>query len=298
MARRAGADLLHVPVPIGPAWGTLPLVVTVHDLLVLTEPRRFRRWHRLYSAATIPSLVRRARQVIAVSAHTRAVVLDRFRLAPARVHVVPNGVRDDFRPVSHDDPRLAAVRARLGLPVRYIASIGQVEPRKNVERLAAAARHVATRPGCRELVVVHAGPLGWGVSVDAVPAAAAASGGAFRLIGPLAADELALFVGGAEALAYPSLGEGFGLPVAEAMASGVAVLTSHAGALAETAGPDAEIVEPTSVESIEAGLERLWTDDARRTVLAAQGLARAVRWRWPAVAAATRRVYADALRDA
>ncbi|MCU0623852.1 MAG: glycosyltransferase family 4 protein [Gemmatimonadaceae bacterium] len=297
-ARAAGAEVLHVPVPIGPSWGTLPLVVTVHDLFVLSEPRRFRRWHRHYSAATIPPLVRRARRVIAVSSHTREALLDRFGLEPSRVQVVPNGVRDDFAPLTADDPRRAALRARFGLPARYVASLGQVEPRKNLERLAAAARHVAQRPGCRDLVVVHAGPMGWGASVEAVPAAAAASAGAFRLVGTLSPEDLAVFVAGAEMLAYPSLGEGFGLPVAEAMACGIAVLTSHAGALAETAGRDAEIVEPTSVEAIAASLERLWTDAAHRAHVAACGLARAARWRWPAVAEATRQVYALAADDA
>jgi glycosyltransferase involved in cell wall biosynthesis len=295
-ALAAGADLLHVPVPIGPAWGRLPLVVTVHDLFVLTQPTRFRRWHRTYSAATIPALVRRARAVIAVSEDTKRAVLEQFAVPADRVHVVPNGVPDLFRPVAPDDPALTAVRGRLGLPPRYIVSVGQIEPRKNLERLVAAARLARQATGARDLVVVHAGPLGWGDAADRVPRAADASGGAFRLLGALDGATLATVVGGAQALAYPSLGEGFGLPVAEAMAAGVAVLTSHAGALREVAGADAEIVEPTSTDAIAHALVRLWTDDGHRVALAARGLTRAQRWRWPAVADATRAVYAWARR--
>ncbi|MFN9575333.1 MAG: glycosyltransferase family 4 protein [Gemmatimonadota bacterium] len=290
-ARRAGVTLLHVPVPIGPSWGGLPLVVTVHDLFVLTHPRRFRRWHRTYSAATIPPLLRRARAVITVSPHTRDAVLERFGLDAARVHVVPNGVPDVFRPRPAEDPVVVAARQACGLPPRYVMSVGQLEPRKNLERLVAAARLARTALGARDLVVVHAGPPGWGDSAHAVPRAAAASGGAFRLLGALEESTLAALVAGATALAYPSLGEGFGLPVAEAMASGTAVLTTHAGALRDVAGDDAEIVNPTSVEAIADGLVRLWGDDAHRRRLAARGLARADRWRWPAVADATRAVY-------
>lgn len=288
----AGADLLHVPVPIGPAWGSLPVVVTVHDVFVLTHPTRFRRWHRTYSAATIPPLVRRARAVIAVSEATRHAVVERFGVDAARVHVVPNGVPEAFRPVAPDDPALSDVRRRLGLPARYLVSVGQIEPRKNLERLVAATRMARGVAGAEELVVLHAGPTGWGTSAEAVPRAAAASGGAFRLLGALDPETLALVVGGATALAYPSLGEGFGMPVAEAMTAGVPVLTSHAGALRDIAGDDAEIVDPSSVDAIAAGLVTLWTDGARRDALATRGIARARRWRWSAVADATRDVYA------
>lgn len=294
-ARAAGAELLHLPVPIGPVATRLPLVVTVHDLFALTNPGRFRRWHRAYTAATLPRLVARARAVIAVSTATREALLAHTTVVPERIHVIPNGVAPVFAPRQADDPELAALRTALALPPRYLLAVGQIEPRKNLERLVAAARRAASRPEARDLVLLHAGPAGWGESAARVPALAAESGGVVRLVGPLEAPALAALVAGAVAVTYPSLDEGFGLPVAEAMASGTPVLCSSAGGLAETAGDAAHIVDPHDDAAMADGLVRLWTDAALRADLTARGLARAARWRWPAVAEATRAVYDAAL---
>ena len=239
----ADADVLHCPTFRGPFRARVPLVVTVHDLAVLRHPEWFNRWTATYSRFAVPRVVRAASRVIAVSEFTRRELVDLLGTPPDTITVVPNAVEDVFSP---EGPAAEG---------DYVLAVGTLEPRKNLERIAAAVDG--------ELRVV--GARGWG---------SVRPPGNVTFLGRVDDDELARLYRGARCLVYASLYEGFGIPVAEALACGCPVVTSEGTPMAELA-PDAALVDPTSVESIREGIARAvrvqprvvatWAEVARRT---------------------------------
>jgi len=262
-ARAVGADVLHCPTFRAPLRAGVPTVVTVHDLAVLREPSHFRRWSSAYGRALVPRVLRAAARVIAVSAFTAREAIELAGVPEERVRVIPNAAAEPFSP---EGPAAEG---------DYVLAVGTLEPRKNLERLVEAARGADV-----ELRVV--GARGWGgVEVG---------GEGVHWLGEVGDDELARLYRGAVCLAYPSLYEGFGLPVLEAMRCGTPVVTSAASAMAEVADGAAELVDPHDVASIAAGIERAV---ARRSELRERGLERARRYSWEAVADATVAVYRE-----
>ncbi len=286
-ARHAGADLLHLPAAVGPIRGRLPAVVTIHDLSVLHAPHDFRPWFRNYARVVIPRLARRVARVITVSEATRRDVLEHLRLPEDRVIAVPNGVAINH---GHGTP------GPYQLPPRYVLAVGTLQPRKNLIRLFQAIRLLAERPATRDIVLVHAGGYGW-LANDVLRAAQAPElRGRVRLLGYVAHEHLACLYARARVLAYPSLFEGFGLPVLEAMASGCPVVTSDRSSLPEVAGDAAVLVDPDSIEAIAEGIRRVWEDDALVRDLGARGRARAQLFSWERTARLTAEVYASILQ--
>ena len=265
LARRRQLDVLHCPTFRGPlSPPACPLVVTVHDLAVLHHPESFNVWTRQYSRRCVPRVVRAARLVIAVSEATKTELVELLSTPEERIRVVPNGVAGVFTPEG-------AVESG-----DYVLAVGTLEPRKNLERLVEATRRLGV-----ELRVV--GARGWGrVSL----------GADVRWLGRVPDEELAHLYRGARCLAYPSLHEGFGLPVVEAMACGAPVVTSRGGATEEVAGGAAVLVDPLDVASIAAGIEAA---ASRRDELGRLGLERARAFSWTATAAATAAVYREAV---
>jgi glycosyltransferase involved in cell wall biosynthesis len=255
-----GLDVLHCPTFRGPLRSRVPVVVTVHDLAVLRHPGTFNRWTRQYSRLAVPRVARAARRLIAVSEFTRAEIVELLGIPEERIDVIPNAVGPPFGP---DGP------AGEG---DYVLAVGTLEPRKNHAAAQEAARRLAV-----PLKVV--GARGWGdVQVDG-------------WVGPVSDDELAALYRGARCLVYPSLYEGFGIPILEAMACGTPVVTSAGGATEEVAGGAAVLVDPRDPAAIAAGIEEA---AARRDELRARGLARTAGLTWERVAAATRAVYEQA----
>jgi glycosyltransferase involved in cell wall biosynthesis len=261
-ARRLRLQVLHCTTFRAPLRSSVPLVVTVHDLALLRHPELFTRWMRLYGATALRSVVRGADRVIAVSDFTRRELVELLGLSDDAVRVVPNATAASFRP---DGPAAAG---------DYVLAVGTLEPRKNLPRLAEATRRLGL-----ELRVV--GAQGWGPEVG---------GNGVRWLGELADAEMATLYRGALCFAYPSLYEGFGIPVLEAMRCGAPVVTSAGTAMAELAGDAAELVEPRDPGSIAAGIERAIE---RRSELRTRGLARAQAYTWAAAAEATIGVYRE-----
>jgi len=250
-------DVLHCPTFRGPVRSGVPVVVTVHDLAVLRHPETFNQWTRRYSRLVVPRVARAARRVIAVSEFTRGEIVELLGVSAERIAVIPNAVGPPFvadGPAAEGD---------------YVLAVGTLEPRKNLALVQQAARALAV-----ELRVV--GSRGWGdVQVDG-------------WLGRVSDDELAALYRGARCLVYPSLYEGFGIPVLEAMACGTPVVTSAGGATEEVAGGAAVLVDPHDVAAIAAGIEEAET---RRDELRGRGLERAAGFTWERVAAETRKVY-------
>lgn len=266
-------DVCHSTVAI-PAATEAPHVVTVHDVAFLNAPERFTS----HGARTMRAGLERCRQVDLVLCPSRATgeALLAIGFDEGRLRVVPWGV--EAVPVSDEDR--ARVRTRYGLPDRYVLFVGTLEPRKNLMRLAEAVARLDTPP---ELVV--AGAEGWG---DALPSA-----GEGRFVGFVPNEDLPAVYAGAAAFAYPSLEEGFGMPIAEAMAYGVPVVTSRGSATEEVAGGAAVLVDATDVESIAAGLDAALADDGS---LRTAGLARAGELSWDATVEATLAAYREVVR--
>jgi glycosyltransferase involved in cell wall biosynthesis len=264
LGREGAADLLHCPTYRGPLRSRVPLVVTVHDLAVLRHPGAFNRWTRTYSPRVVPAVLRAARRVIAVSDFTRRELVELLGVPDEKIRVVPNAVGDEF---TQEGPAEAG---------DYVLAVGTLEPRKNLGRLVEAVRKTD-----RELRVV--GARGWGgVEVR---------GNGVRWLGEVDDAELARLYRGAACVAYPSLYEGFGIPILEAMACGTPVVTTRGTAMEEVADGAAVLVDARDSEEIAAGIERAATE---RDTLVPRGLERARAFRWDAVAAATVEVYREA----
>ncbi len=199
-----GLDVLHCTTFRGPAGTETPTVVTVHDLAILRAPEAFPRWHRLYGTAGLTRVLRAADAVVAVSEFTKGEVVELAGVPAERIRVVPNGVDPVFTP---GGPRADG---------EYVLAVATLEPRKNLGRAVEAAREAGV-----DLRVV--GARGWGgVEVDG-------------WVGEVPDAELAALYRGATCVLYPSLYEGFGLPVVEAMACGAPVVTSRGTAMEEVA---------------------------------------------------------------
>lgn len=259
-----GADVLHCPTYRGPIRSRAPLVVTVHDLAVFRLPEAFPPWTRTYSRLVVPRVVRAARIVAAVSEFTASELESVLRIPRERIRVVPNAPAESF--VEHG-PRADG---------DYVLAVGTLEPRKNLARAIEAAKRVG-------LPLRVAGMEGWG-GVEA-------EGPGVTWLGFATDDELARLYRGALCVVYPSLYEGFGIPVLEAMACGVPVVTSRGGATEEVAGGAAVLVDPYDVGSIADGIRDAI---ARRDDLRAAGLRRARDYTWDASAQLLLEAYEDA----
>jgi glycosyltransferase involved in cell wall biosynthesis len=248
--RARGADVLHCPTYRGPVRSRVPLVVTVHDLAVFRHPEAFPPWTRNYSRVVVPRVVKAARVVAAVSEFTARELETVLHVPRERIRVVPNAAAETF---TEPGPREEG---------DYVLAVGTLEPRKNLARTIEAAQRLGV-----ELRV--AGARGWG-GVEA-------RGDGVRWEGEVGDEQLARLYRGALCVVYPSLYEGFGIPVLEAMACGAPVVTSSVGATAEVAGGAAVLVDPEDVSSIAAGIEDAI---ARRAELRAAGLRRAGAYSW------------------
>jgi glycosyltransferase involved in cell wall biosynthesis len=265
-------DVCHSTTSI-PAVTDAPHVVTVHDVAFVQTPERFtRRGARVLAAG-----LERCRSAELVLVPSRATADDLVGLGFERsaIRVVPWGVD----PVEADATEVARVRAAYGLPERFVLFVGTLEPRKNLARLVAAVTTTAER-----LPLVVAGPIGWGDVGDLDTATT-------HLVGFVPEADLAPLYAAATVFAYPSLHEGFGLPVAEAMAQGTPVVTSAGTSTEEVAGGAAELVDPTSVSSIASGIDRAVEHGA---ALSAAGRRRAAELDWSATVDATVAAYHEA----
>ncbi len=260
-------DVLHCTTFRAPVRASVPVVVTVHDLAVVRHPELFTAWTRGYARTLLLPVLRAATRVLAVSEFTKREVEELAGIPSERIGVAYNAASTEvFRP---DGPAADG---------DYVLAVGTLEPRKNLERLVDATRSLGL-----ELRV--AGSRGWGsVDVDAPHV---------RWLGRPDDVELATLMRGALCLAYPSLYEGFGIPVLEAMLCGAPVVTSAASAMEEIANGAAELVDPLVPASIAAGIERAI---GRRDELRAAGFERASRFTWDATAAAAAALYVEALR--
>ena len=277
LAQQVGAQVLHSPFYTCPLRAGCPVTVTVHDATFFTEPEHYDKSKRTFFRSAIKTSLRRASRVIVPSKATRDELIRLLDADPTRIDVAYHGVDPEAFHAPSDDEK-ARVRARLGLgATEYIAFLGAKEPRKNVPSLIrgwiAAVRDRQDPPA-----LVVAGGQGHDDEIDGAIAEVPSH---LRLLRPgyLRYADLPGFLGGAVVAAYPSFGEGFGLPILEAMACGAPVLTTPRLSLPEVGG-DAVAYTGPSPDEIGRDLAALLDDTERRNALAKAGAARAKEFTW------------------
>jgi glycosyltransferase involved in cell wall biosynthesis len=289
-------DLLHGLAFASPLAAGCPTVVTVHDLSFLRFPAAFRPFQRLYLGLITRISTRRAARVIAVSESTRQDVIAFCGVPGQNVIVVPNGVTEAFKPA--DRGALAAFRAARKLPEHFILFVGTLEPRKNLVRLIEAFdtwRAAAQRSATRPVKLVLAGGKGWYYETVFARVRELGLGDEVIFPGFVSPDELPCWYGAADLFVYPSLFEGFGLPVLEAMACGTPTITSTASSLPEVAGDAALLVDPEDTGALAEAIGRVLNDPSLGESLRGAGLRQAARFSWMRTAAETVQVYRSAL---
>lgn len=292
--REIGANVFHAPVNVLPERLPCPAVVTIHDLAFVRYPEMFRPARRLYQRMFTERSAHAATLIIADSESTRQDILSTFGIDPGRVGVIYPSVSPDFAPV-RDPAALAAFRARHGLPEQYLLYLGTLEPRKNLITLVEAyAQLRAEAPDAPPLVL--GGAKGWFYESLFERCRALGLDRYVTFAGYVSREEQALWYAGAALFLYPSLYEGFGLPVAEALACGVPTITSNVSSLPEVAGPVAIQVSPTDVPALAHAMRESLADRTLRARIVVEGPQWTQRFSMERMARQYAEVYREAAR--
>lgn len=291
LAARIGLDVLHSPHytrPLAP----LPCasVVGVMDMTFFALPEQHTFIKRLFFRAMIPASAKRADRLIAISESTKHDIERWLGIPGDRIDVTPLAVSPAYRE-DVDPATIADVRKRYDLPAEYVLYVGRLEPRKNLPRLLQAYGILAARrPSIPPLVL--AGAPGWHRAE--LDAAVRRLADRVRLLGYVPEADLPALYVGACVFVYPSLYEGFGIPVLEALSCGVPTITSGVSSMREVAGAAAELIDPLDTSQIAAAIERLLEDTGRQLELKSRARDRARDFSWDTTAALTRESYQKA----
>jgi glycosyltransferase involved in cell wall biosynthesis len=282
-----GAELFHATEHLLPPLRDVPTVLTVHDMIFKLFPEHQKRLNYWYLNATMPLYCRRANAIVTVSECSKRDLVTHYGLDPGKVTVIYEAAAPEFRPAS--PTAVEEIRRRYGLPEQFLIHVGTLEPRKNLTRLVEALQRLSDEGLIVPLWVV--GGKGWlydeffrrleGLSVrDAV-----------HLTGYVPAADLPLLCSAATVAAVPSVYEGFGLPVLEAMACGTPVVASNTSSLPEMGGDAARYFDPYDVDAMAEALRAVWTDADLRAEMRQQGLVHAARFSWGRAAEETIKLY-------
>jgi len=281
LAERWRADILHATY-IAPYRSTCPVVVSVHDVSFKRYPEYFSWRDRALFSLLLPSSLRRASAILTLSSHSRDEIRHFYPRLRTAVHIVPGAPSGSFRPLSTAATEPALQRHGVRRP--FFLAVGSVQPRKNLTRLIEAFALLRRRHPDMQLVIV--GPGGFRASSLQRVIDDGGLSGSIRLVGYVPEDDLVALYNAAVGLVYPSVYEGFGLPVIEAMACGRPVIAANTSSLPEVAGDAAILVDPFSVSALHTAMEQLVTDRDVAEELAARGLARARQFSWKGTASA------------
>jgi glycosyltransferase involved in cell wall biosynthesis len=281
------AVLFHATEHLLPYLRSVPTVLTVHDLIFERFPAYHKRLNHTFLHAAMPRFCRQATAIIAISSATREDLVTYYGIDASKITVIPEAAAGHFRPqpVSH----VEAVRRHYSLPERYLVTVGTIEPRKNLERLVAACGALFSEGLVDGLVIV--GSKGW--LYEGFFASLERTPWRDRVILPgfVADEDLPAVYSGAMATVQPSLYEGFGLPILEAMACGSPVCASAASSLPEVGGQAAVYFDPYHTEKITAALRPVLGDAALRQEMRQKGLAQAALFSWTDTAQTTLQLY-------
>ncbi|MFQ5810678.1 MAG: glycosyltransferase family 4 protein [Armatimonadota bacterium] len=276
-ARRDGLDVLHVQYML-PFRAPCPVVTTIHDVSFRLHPEWFTLRDRLVFGVGLPGSLRRAAAIMAVSECTRADLVREYGVPPEKVHVTPNAAPPDFAP-PEADADLGRVLARYGLPSPYALFLGVLQPRKNPARIIRAFVRARREAGLPHVLAMM-GKRGW-LYEDVFSAVQELKAEADVLFPGYAADaDLPALYAAADLFLFPTLYEGFGIPVLEAFACGTPTIAAGTSGSAETAGDAALLVDPRSEDEIAEAIVRVLTDEELRGELRRKGNRRAGEFSW------------------
>jgi len=274
IANKEGIDLLVCPAQMGPVRSSKPVILLLYDLSFLLQPETADRLFGLYLRRLVPRLIKRAKRIVVISEATLTDLASAFPEAMTRAVVALPGPGEAETMLSETRRVRSTPR-----PQRYVLMVGTLEPRKNHVRALEAFRLFRNDTGQQWRMLIVGSP-GW--SYEPILSGARDIGlrEAVTFVGHVSLAELGALYQQAGALFFPSLKEGFGLPILEAMALGCPVITSNCSAMAEVADGAAQLVDPLDVRSMADGLHAVLTDQGRRSKLISLGKCRAKQFSW------------------
>jgi glycosyltransferase involved in cell wall biosynthesis len=287
LLRRLRPDLVHYTNYLAPVLGDTPYVVSFHDMTLLLFPHLHTAKKRLLTASLIPRVARRAKLILTPSEASRADVIRLLGVDAGRVRTIPYAAPDDFHSAAAGPEALA----EYGVRPPYLLYVGTLEPRKNLPRTLRAFARIAEARAEARLVLV--GQRGWDYEEVLRVAQSPALRSRVVFLGYVREEHLPLLYTHATGFVYPSLYEGFGFPVVEAMACGTPVLTSRSSSLVEIAEGAALVVDPLDETALADGMAALLDDAGLRADLRARGLARVARYSWERTARDTVEAYLE-----
>ena len=288
-------DLFHGTEHLLPRLRRVRTVFTLHDLIFRFDPDSHLPLNRIYLNLMVPRFLKAADAIIVVSECTQRDAVRLYGVPSERIHVIPEGVHPRFRPIA-DLTRLAAVRDKYGLPSRFVLHVGTIEPRKNLPMLMKSWEAVKSEErGRDDLKLVIAGKPGWLYKETFATADRLGLADDVIFTGYMEDADLPVLYNAATALAMPSRYEGFGLPIAEAMACGTPVVCSDVSSLPEVAGDAALLVPPDDVRGWVEALTHVISDEGLRGTLREKGLKQAAKFSWERAAHQTGQVYSGVM---
>ncbi len=294
--RRNRVDVLHVQFTAPPA-APCPVVVSIHDLSFEHLPQTFKRRSRIQLRLTVRRSARLASQVITLSNHSRADIIDTYKIDPDKVTAIPLAAPAHYTRIT-DDKELQRVKQTYGINGPYILCVGSVQPRKNVTRLLHAYSLLrGDGPTGKLPKLVIAGKFAWLFDETLRTIDQLNLKDSVIVTGYVRDADLPALYSGARCFVYPSYFEGFGLPPLEAMKCGTAVIVGNQTSMPEVVGEAAQLVNPFDVNDIAAGVRRVIMDDAWRSTLERRGLERAKLFDWQQTARKTLEVYKKAVNS-
>lgn len=286
-ARRAGLELVHVTTPYGSFRRTrFKKIITICDVTPLLFPKAHGSMNVWHHRLALPSILRQADHIITISEASKRDIVRLYRVAEEKITVTLLAANRCFARTASPPEARAAERP-------YILNVGTLEPRKNLPCLLKAYA-VARRKGLPHRLVIT-GAMGWGNSPLARLVDELSLHSDVFFSGFIPDDEMPGLYAGAGFFVYPSLYEGFGLPVLEAMAGGAPVITSNVSSLPEVAGDAAILIDPRSVEELSAAMLKLAGDEELRNIMRDKGMKQAARFSWERTAQETWNLYEKAL---